>query len=71
MPSSDFMVHYLQYEPVMGTEPQTNFLEVLCQKWKGAVLILRGKSKKYRNENMPVECFGSHFSHNGHFNLIS
>ena len=34
-----------------------------------ANFILRGKSEKYTKENMTVECFGSHFSHNGPFNL--
>ena len=37
-----------------------------------AILILRGQSEKEKKkENMPSECFGSHFSQNGHFNLIS
>ena len=36
-----------------------------------ANFILRGKSEKYTKENMLVEHFGSHFSQNGPFNLIS
>ena len=36
-----------------------------------AIFILRGKSEKYTKENMPVERFGSHVSHNGLINLIS
>ena len=35
-----------------------------------AILILRGKSEKFTKENMPAECFGSHFSQNGLINLI-
>ena len=43
----------------------------MVKKLPTATFILRGKSEKYTKENMPVECFGSHFSHNVPFNLIS
>ena len=36
-----------------------------------ANFILRGKSEKYTKENVLVERFGSHFSQNDPFNLIS
>ena len=43
----------------------------MVKKLPTANFILRGKSEKYTKENMLVEHFGSHFSQNGPFNLIS